>query len=86
MWRGTQLTYEPDKENIDPINNKESRGKKRKGQCDLAATKQKHLKKHKPGHEEIKYTCDQCEYVANSPSKLKNHRTSKHEGITYPCG
>ena len=37
-------------------------------------------KKHK-----VKYTCNECEYVATKAGNLKTHRENKHEGVRYPC-
>ena len=32
-----------------------------------------------------KYPCDECEYNAEYPAVLKNHKQGKHEGIKFPC-
>ena len=36
-------------------------------------------------HEGIKFPCDQCAYVANHVSHLKEHIRNLHEGVRYPC-
>ena len=36
-------------------------------------------------HDDLKYFCDQCPYMARDMSTLKTHRKVKHEGLRYPC-
>ena len=44
------------------------------------------LKRHKiQDHEEIRYSCDQCEYSCTQPFPLKWHIKSEHERKIYPC-
>ena len=44
------------------------------------------LRKHKQSkHEDIKFPCDKCEYVAPRKNTLKQHKESMHEGVRYPC-
>ena len=34
---------------------------------------------------ERKYACNQCEYSSHKSSNLKQHKKSKHDGVSYPC-
>ena len=44
------------------------------------------LRKHKQSkHEDIKFPCDKCDYVAPRKNTLKQHKESMHEGVRYPC-
>ena len=36
-------------------------------------------------HEELRYPCSQCEYIATQASALKVHVENKHKGVRYPC-
>ena len=36
-------------------------------------------------HEGIKYECDQCDYKAAQPGKLKYHQQRKQDGVKYSC-
>ena len=36
-------------------------------------------------HEDVRYTCDECDYVATRQPNLNIHKRSKHKGIRYPC-
>ena len=36
-------------------------------------------------HDGVRYSCEQCEYVATTVSSLKQHKDAKHEGVRYSC-
>ena len=36
-------------------------------------------------HEEVKYSCNQCNYKASQQGHLKTHKMSVHEGVKYSC-
>ena len=47
---------------------------------------QSDLKKHKNSvHEGVKYSCNQCDYLATIQSILKRHMNSVHEGVEFSC-
>ena len=50
--------------------------------CDFAATKASHLKKHvESKHEGVRYPCPECKYAATQKGDLKRHLKNKHKWI-----
>ena len=48
-------------------------------ECEYAATKANHLKRHKEiKHEGIRYPCNECEYAATQAGDLKRYKKRKH--------
>ena len=43
------------------------------------------IKKKSVEHENLKHSCDQCNYSAKRYDHLRLHKESKHQGINYPC-
>ena len=55
-------------------------------QCDYAATRASHLKRHiESKHEGERYPCPECEHAATTASDLTRHVTNNHEGMRYTC-
>ena len=45
----------------------------------IKSTKSRNLKQHiKRIHEDMRYPCDQCDYIAKHSGNLKQHKESKH--------
>ena len=36
-------------------------------------------------HSWIRYKCDECDHAASTPSHLKRHKRTRHEGLKYSC-
>ena len=36
-------------------------------------------------YEDLKYSCDQCEFTTTTSGQLKYHKEIEHEGIRYSC-
>ena len=36
-------------------------------------------------HVGVRYSCDQCDYLAKRSGNSKIHKESKYEGVRYPC-
>ena len=56
------------------------------GHCHKIYTSKRSLFYHKQSfHEEVKFTCDQCDFQGNTPSYLTRHIQAKHKGIKHAC-
>ena len=36
-------------------------------------------------HEDVKYSCNQCDYKASHQGNLKTHKMPVHEGVKFSC-
>ena len=36
-------------------------------------------------HEDVKYSCNHCEYQATTQGSLKSHKQAIHKGVRYSC-
>ena len=36
-------------------------------------------------HFEVRFPCDECEYVSNEKGNLKQHKEAQHYGVFHPC-
>ena len=54
--------------------------------CNMEFANKQSLNKHTDAvHNNIRYSCPECDYQGTSKGNLKYHMQSKHEGIRYEC-
>ena len=55
--------------------------------CDKEFSRANNLKRHiEQVHMSLKlFKCDQCQFETSAKATMKEHKSSKHEGITYKC-
>ena len=55
--------------------------------CDKEFSRTNNLKRHiEQVHMSVKrFKCDQCQFETSAKATIKQHKSSKHEGITYKC-